>query len=305
MASAQDTVTVQGVVTDPTGAVVTNAPVVVLSSAATVVRSTVTDRFGRYRITDLPHEPFSLRVTAKGFAPAEVRFEPGTAVSLIGDIQLSLVANVEQITVSQYPLVDVDSASSHHDFTSKSMDRTAFAVPHRQLTTLVKQIPGVVEEENGRIHIRGSEAQPQYVLDGVPIADNVSGMFGTELDAENIRTAEVITGNIPASFGDKANAIINISTKSGLDAPWRGAISFSAGSFSSTSGGMNVGGHVGKLGVYLSAETSRSSRFLDPPDPGKDDDEHKGDAEELEELNVHNRGAIARLFTRLDWLRSD
>src|SRR5258705_5113005 len=125
-----------------------------------------------------------------------------------------------------------------------------FASPHRQMTTLLKKVPGVVEEENGRIHIRGSEAQPQYVLDGLPIDDNLSGVFGTELDTDNVQSAEVITGNIPAQFGDKANAVVNISTKSGLDMPWRGALAFLGGSFSASGAGATLGGHIGKIGIF-------------------------------------------------------
>ena len=54
----------QGTVTDPSGAVVVKAAVAITIDDAGQVRSTVTDKFGRYSIGDLPLAPFSLRVTS-------------------------------------------------------------------------------------------------------------------------------------------------------------------------------------------------------------------------------------------------
>src|SRR5205814_336091 len=71
IASGQNNGTIQGLVTDPTGAVIVDSAVAVEMNSARMVRNTVTDEQGRYQVTGLPLGPFSLRVTAKGFQPAE------------------------------------------------------------------------------------------------------------------------------------------------------------------------------------------------------------------------------------------
>ena len=175
------------------------------------------------------------------------------------------------------------------------------------MSSIVKLLPGVVEEENGRLHVRGSEVQPQYVLDGIPIADNLSGIFATELDSDTLRTIQVITGNIPAQFGDKTSAIVNLSTKSGLNAPWNGKSTISGGSFGQADMSVSLGGSIGKFGVFAAADAGRSNRYMDPPDSGVEDDEEealKGD-DDAEDLGFHNKGGLVRLFTRFDWIPSE
>ena len=135
------------------------------------------------------------------------------------------------------------------------------------------------------MHLRGAEAQPQYVLDGIPVSENLSSTFATALDMENVRSAQVITGNLPAEFGERTAGIINLTTKSGLEMPWNGGLSLSGGSFDSGAIDAEGGGHIGNVGVFATADTSRSDRFLDPP--------------EID--NFHNHGGLAHLFSRFDW----
>src|SRR5262249_13994128 len=112
------------------------------------------------------------------------------------------------------------------------------------------------------------------------------GTFATALDTENLRSTQVITGNIPAEFGDKTAAVVNLRSKSGLDGPWRGSLAFSAGSFHSRGADAELGGQFKKLGLFLTGDVSGSQRFLDPP--------------EIE--NFHNRGGLAHVFARFDLL---
>ena len=101
------------------------------------------------------------------------------------------------------------------------------------IESIVASTPGFVTDDNGRMHPRGSESQVQYVIDGVPVTDNMSAIFSTSLDARTLRTVEVLTGGIPAEFGDKLAGVINVNTRSGLEGPTQGGISLSGGSFSS------------------------------------------------------------------------
>jgi outer membrane receptor protein involved in Fe transport len=280
---------VQGAALDPSGAAVPGVHITWTSSISHTVRKTTTDDHGRYHLTNLPLAPFTMTVEAPGFKTATWVGELRSEVPVIQEFKFSTAGASQLITVQGEPLVDAGSSSTHHDLDDDFVDRMPPTTPNQAMSAVVQSVPGVVPEENGRIHVRGSEAQPQYVIDGIPLPENLGGTLNTALDTENLHTAEVITGNVPAEFGDKIAAIVNMSTKSGLDEPWNGAVMLSGGSLASRAADMELGGRIGKLGIFGSADVSRSNRFIDPP--------------EID--NFHNHGGLTHLFTRFDWLQSE
>src|SRR5260370_38838005 len=120
----------------------------------------------------------------------------------------------------------------------------------KAVSTLLESIPGVVPEENGRIHVRGSEVQPEYVVDGVPLDDNLNGTYATSLDIENLNSMRVITGNISAEFGGRSSSIVNLASKSGLQQPWSGSFSFFGGSSDTGVMDTQIAGSFSKVDAY-------------------------------------------------------
>ena len=66
-AQTAGTASVQGTVTDPTGAAIPNAQVTLTNTATHTARSTVTDGSGLYSLPNVPVGPYSLTVAASGF----------------------------------------------------------------------------------------------------------------------------------------------------------------------------------------------------------------------------------------------
>jgi outer membrane receptor protein involved in Fe transport len=278
-------VTVRGAVTDPTGAVIPRASVTLASTKREYSRAVVTDEEGRYTFTDVPRAPFRLHVEAAGFADADFKSDPGKAASVFYVIQFKgATADIQQITVTDsVPARALSSALV--DLDEDELEKRPLESPNRDIAAVVESVPGVVPEENGRMHMRGAEAQPQYVVDGVPFAENLSNTFATAPDTENLRSTEVITGNLPAEFGERTAGVINLTTRSGLEMPWSSSLSLSGGSFDSEAVDAEFGGHLKNVGVFVTADASRTSRFLDPP----------------KIQNFHNNGGLAHLFARFDW----
>jgi outer membrane receptor protein involved in Fe transport len=100
-----------------------------------------------------------------------------------------------------------------------------------------------------------------------------------------LRTVEVLTGGIPAEFGDKLAGVINVNTRSGLEGPTQGGISFSGGSFSTGETAVDFSTHTKKLGFLTNLSASTSQRYLDPPTLD----------------NFHNFGRTGKGFFRLDY----
>ena len=119
-------------------------------------------------------------------------------------------------------MLEPDRTSSDTDINQTILERPLGAAPSRAIESIVASTPGFVTDDNGRMHPRGSESQVQYVIDGVPVTDNMSAIFSTSLDARTLRTVEVLTGGIPAEFGDKLAGVINVNTRSGLEGPTQG-----------------------------------------------------------------------------------
>ena len=54
------------------------------------------------------------------------------------------------------------------------------------------------------------------MIDGQPIGDQIGITFSNSLDPAVAENLEIITGGIPAEYGEKANGVINLTTRSGL-----------------------------------------------------------------------------------------
>ncbi|MCI0353141.1 MAG: TonB-dependent receptor [Acidobacteriales bacterium] len=278
--------TVQGTVADPTGAVIPSARVTLTSAISGYNQTATTDNNGQYRFVNVPFAAFTVHAEAKGFSHGDQKGELRTNVPIIVNITLPLQTTTEEVVVTEdAPLLETSSAATHRDLDYQQLGKLPVTQANRGMEAVVQSVPGMVQDDNGRLHARGSESQVQYVIDGVPVTDQASAVFSTSLDSSNLRSAEIITGNVPAEYGGKLGAVVNVNTKSGLEMPWNGSVSLGAGSFLNREIGVELGGHTKKFGVFLSADGSQTHRYLDPPEVD----------------NFHNHGGNTRLFTKLDF----
>ena len=279
--------TIQGTVKDPNGALVPNATVTVSQPVTGYKQTVTTDAQGTFRIVNVPFNTYKVHAEASAFQPAEQNIDLESAVPLNVELTLSLETATANVTVTadSASMVESDRTSSDTDISQNLLERLVGAAPSRAIENIVASTPGFVTDDNGRMHPRGSESQVQYVVDGVPIIDNTSAIFSTSIDARTLRTVEVLTGGIPAEFGDKLAGVINVNTRSGLEGPTEGGLSFSGGSFSTGEVGADFSTHTRKFGFLTNLSASTSQRYLDPPTLD----------------NFHNFGRTGKAFFRLDY----
>jgi outer membrane receptor protein involved in Fe transport len=278
--------TVQGTVRDPGGALVPGASVRIADPTSGYQQTAQTDEQGEYKFLNIPFHIYTVRVEAAGFQTVEKSIDVETAIPTSVDFALSVAAANETVTVTENAsLVEADKTASDTNISQTLLERPLGAVPSRGIEAIVASAPGFAPDDNGRLHPRGSESQVQYVVDGVPITDNLSAIFATSLDARTLRTVEVLTGGISAEFGDKLGGVVNVNTRSGRETPTQGSVSFSGGSFSTGEVGVNFSTRTDKLGLLTNLTATTSQRFLDPPT--------------IE--NFHNFGRTGKGFLRLDY----
>ncbi len=111
------------------------------------------------------------------------------------------------------------------------------------------RFPGVAQDElDKRLHVRGEEANLQYRIDDMLLPDGLSG-FGQELSTKYLDSVSLITGILPAQYGNRTAGIVDIHTKSGQDTNG-GTMSVYGGQYETAYPIMEYGGRSGPFSGY-------------------------------------------------------
>lgn len=136
------------------------------------------------------------------------------------------------------------------------------------LNQVLQRAPNVVVNSQNQIHIRGDHSGAQYRINGVMLPDGVGG-FGNSLDTHFADSIEFLTGAMPAQYGLRTSAVVDIKTKTGhFDQKNRSEIT--VGGNDTFGANQQVGGHKNGLDYYLSANYLQNSRGIESPTAVRD-----------------------------------
>ncbi|HXZ06602.1 MAG TPA: TonB-dependent receptor [Paraburkholderia sp.] len=129
------------------------------------------------------------------------------------------------------------------------------------------QAPGVNQDSaaSGDLHIRNEHANVQYRINGIMLPDGVTG-FGQILDSSIIGKFDLITGALPAQFGLRTAAVVDIQTRDDLFNN-TGQIGFYGGSHSTLTPTIEYGGTVGQTQFFLSSRYLFNTLGIENPTP--------------------------------------
>ncbi|MGE0123334.1 MAG: carboxypeptidase regulatory-like domain-containing protein [Vicinamibacterales bacterium] len=291
-AAAQVTTTIRGTVLDDSGAAVPGVTVSLRQPASGLERVTTSDGVGRFEIANLPLGSYDVSFEIGGFTPEQRRVQARTAVPIDLPVSLALAPVTDTVVVTPpAPAIDTASAGTRHAVSVTRIERLPVAVSSRGIEAVLVAFPGFSQNANGAIHPRGAHNQMTFVVDGLPISDQLTGAFANSLDVGVVQTAELLTGNIPAEFGSKVSGVAVLNSRSGLGTgrASTGSVSLSAGGFDTQMATLQWGGERGRVGYFGSATTMRTDRFLD----------------QVSRDNLHNGGRFARGFGRIDLRLTD
>jgi Carboxypeptidase regulatory-like domain len=284
---AQSAGTIEGIVTDPSGAVVSGGIATIENRVTGYKRTTSTDASGTFRLDNIPPNNYILTVSATGFAPTQQSLDVRSSVPQNLKISLTVAGASASVEVSSGADILETIPTTHTDVDQSLIRRMPIRTPGSGLSDVVTlAAPGVAADSGGMVHPLGDHAQVSISLDSQPINDQQSKAFSTQLPVNAIQSLEVITGAPPAEYGDKTSLVINAVTKSGLGSSKpAGSISAMYGTFGTTQEEATLGFGSKKAGNFTAFDFERSRRFLDPP--------------EFEVL--HNTGKSTTIFNRLDY----
>lgn len=148
------------------------------------------------------------------------------------------------------------------------MDRqTIQALPLGDSTPLnqvILQAPGVVQDSFGQLHVRGDHANLQYRVNGVVIPESIGG-FGQTLDARMIENVKLLTGALPAQYGDRTAAVVDITTRSQKQDGIGGSVGITGGQFGTINPNATLFGREGKWSFFLTANYLENDVGIENP----------------------------------------
>jgi hypothetical protein len=214
------TASINGTVTDSTGALVQHAKVTALNTATNLARSTETGSAGVYSLTELVPGPYNVTIEKASFRT--VRF---AAVTLTVDQTATLNAKLEvgsaqeQVTV-EGAAVPVDTADAQLSSVIEHTQMTELPLILRDPYQLVLLSPGVTQSDNmGGISTNGGrERNNNFMLDGADNNDTeVPGGLGgiTSQNPDSTEEFRIITNNFAPEYGRNNGSVIDVITRSG------------------------------------------------------------------------------------------
>ena len=226
---------IQGTITDGTGAAIPEASVRVFSPGTGLNRTVSTNDLGGYVASELPLGTYNITVEKAGFRTTTLTNIPvGVGSSTRADAKLATGAVQETVEVSaDVPLVETTTNTTGG--TIEANEAAELPVNGRDFTKLLELVPGATSDPVGSTESAGSYGlfslngnrgrSNNYLLDGTDMNDgyrnlpsiNQAGVWGcpsTILPVDAL--AEIpVTGSPEAEFGRSSGATVNIVTKSG------------------------------------------------------------------------------------------
>lgn len=243
---AQQMGQIKGTVVDPSAASVPGATVNAKGPATN--RTVTTNEMGAYEIDNVAPGKYTIRISAPGFTPFEIRnarVNMGSPVEF--KVQLSIASQTESVTVADQEAVSVDPQSTAGAVVLKGEDLNVLSDDPDDLASDLQALAGPAAGPNGgEIYVdgfSGGQLPPKSAIREVRINQNP---FSAEYDKMGFGRIEILTkpgtdklrGQAFLSFGDQY--LNSRNPFSPTRAPYK-ALNY----------GVNLGGPINKKASYF------------------------------------------------------
>ncbi len=221
--------TLVGTVSDPSGAVLTNANVTITEVSTGLTRSAKTNDSGNYVFPNLPPGTYKVSIESQGFKRAErsgavldinstvrvdVTLVPGAASEVVNVTETTAILQTERADVGQKieaaQLAELPVGGPVRNFQGLLGLVPGTVRPHRDHSEFFNSQDSLSSEVNGQ-----SREFNQLSIEGVN-NDERTGLLQIYIPpSEAIQTVDITTSNYTAEFGRAAGAVTNVVLKSG------------------------------------------------------------------------------------------
>ena len=215
------TASIRGTVTDPSGAIIANATVLVTNTSTGISNTQKTDSKGYYIFPDLHiGGPYTVTVSAQGF---QKFISTGTMLDLSSaremDAKLQVGASSQTIEVNT-ATVQVETSDAQLKNVVGAAELEELPTLGRDAVQLQKTAPGVVEasDREATFSTNGSQTQENsYLLDGTDINDILLNQPGLIVNPDALAEINIISSTVDPQFSRNSGAIVDEALKSGTN----------------------------------------------------------------------------------------
>ena len=160
---------------------------------------------------------------------------------------------------------------------------------NQQFNQIVLQLPGVVQDGGGQLHVRDDHNGLQYRINGTILPEGIS-VFGQTLSPRLVEKFNLLTGALPAQYGLRTAGIIDITTKSGMRNNG-GTVSLYGGSHGTIEPSGEYGGSTGATTFFVSGDFRHDKLGIESVDGSS--------------TPIHDKTNQQQLFTYADHVLGD
>lgn len=213
-----NTVTVVGVITDASGAVVPAVKVTAINSSTGEAYSATSDSSGRYTLVNLKPGTYSVQATGEGFATVvrhDQSFLVGETTTL--NFQMSVASVAQTVTVSSAPPT-ISTTESVVGRVIEQNELDDLPTVTRSFSSLSALSPGV-QLSGSSVLIGGSTSyQSQFFVDGTTEQNSFFGGQFISYAQDWIQEFSLVSEMPPAQYGHAQGGFVNAITRSGGNA---------------------------------------------------------------------------------------
>ncbi|PYT04483.1 MAG: hypothetical protein DMF65_01985 [Acidobacteria bacterium] len=217
--------TINGIVKDPAGAVVSGASVEIVNKATNQKRSTTTNEDGLYRLDAVDLGDYDLTIRATGFKTVTntgIQVQANHITTIDAQLEVGTTEVVIDVTSAPSEILQKDEPVRGGNFSTTQVQNlpTSTLDPY----DLGRLLPGVTTATGGaqfgnaaQFSINGQRPRGNnYLIDGTENNDiSVTGPANQINNEDAIQEVSVQTGLFSAEFGRAGGGVFNIITKSG------------------------------------------------------------------------------------------
>ena len=228
-AFGQTTASIQGTVTDSTGAAVVGAKVTV--SGVGIERTTQTDATGSYSVPALPPGKYAVKIEKGGFQTQQTTdLQLEVSQNSVQNFSLKVASASEVVTVeATAPVVETTTVTVGQTITQRTVQE--LPLNGRHFVDLALLVPGTVTApQNGFLTapLRGQgafavntagmrEDAVNWTVNGINLNDMVQNQVTFQPSVNTVSEFKVDNSTYSAEYGRNAGAIVTIASRSGTN----------------------------------------------------------------------------------------
>ncbi len=236
VARAQFSGSIEGNVTDPSGAGVGNATITLVNTATGVSQTATSGNDGNYRFVSLAPAAYKLSGTGAGFQTTTTTITLTTGQTLNVPISLQVAGTSTAVEVTAAAPV-LDTAETRNEQTVQQKELNAVPLSGRNMISLVTLAPGVTgrglvgsgvqgaagdnfsteQSVDASANGRSSNAN-MYVVDGLDVTSNIRpGVVNLSPNPDAIQEETTSVNTFSSEYGRGSSVVYTMTTKSGAD----------------------------------------------------------------------------------------